>query len=547
MTINLDGNGAADVNTGIGMLDHMLSQLCTHGLFDLDVQATGDLEVDSHHTVEDVAICLGRALDAALGDKAGIARMGWAIVPMDEALALVSVDLSGRGAAVVDVPFTGYKLGTLQTEMICHFLDTFAVQGGVTLHARLAGRRKRPPQGRGCLQSPRPRAVPGRPDRPPPPKNRAQQQGIIGIADYSCPQLEGEMLRKFSVRNFRCLQELDIEPLARVNLIVGENNVGKTALLEALFLHFNPGRPEAPLGVNHSRGARGSDTETWEELEWLFHAKQGTELIELVGVSDREEECALRIRLADPKERLLHIPEANGDTQINDGMQRSVVYSSVLTLEYTDHTGQSSSARAYLTVGGISATSANLPESGRVALVLKNPRFSDEHAKRYSDLAMTGREDEMLPSLQAIDPRIQRLKLLFPGNKPMLYVDDGGDQLVPLTYMGEGLGYVLSWQLAILASENGTVLIDEFENGLHYSALTDVWKAVGLAARDSNVQVFATTHSWECVKAAQRAFAESGEDEFRLHRLEGRDGETIALTYDKEQLDTAMELNFEVR
>ena len=137
VTINLDGSGAADISTGIGMFDHMLRQLSTHGLFDLDVRASGDLEVDSHHTVEDVAICLGRALDAALGDKAGITRMGWAIVPLDEALALVAVDLSGRGAAAVDVPLTGYKLGSLQTEMIAHFLDTFAVQGGVTLHARL--------------------------------------------------------------------------------------------------------------------------------------------------------------------------------------------------------------------------------------------------------------------------------------------------------------------------------------------------------------------------------------------------------------------------
>ncbi len=137
VTIGLDGSGAADVDTGIGMLDHMLRQLSTHGLFDLDVKATGDLEVDSHHTVEDVAICLGRALDAALGDKAGITRMGSAIVPLDEALALVAVDLSGRGAAAVDVPLTGYRLGTLQTEMIAHFLDTFAIQGNLTLHVRL--------------------------------------------------------------------------------------------------------------------------------------------------------------------------------------------------------------------------------------------------------------------------------------------------------------------------------------------------------------------------------------------------------------------------
>jgi len=92
VTISLDGTGAASIHTGIGMLDHLLAQLSPHGLFDLDVQAKGDLEVDSHHTVEDVAICLGRALEAAIGDKAGIVRMGHAIVPLDEALALVAGD-----------------------------------------------------------------------------------------------------------------------------------------------------------------------------------------------------------------------------------------------------------------------------------------------------------------------------------------------------------------------------------------------------------------------------------------------------------------------
>ena len=167
------------------------------------------------------------------------------------------------------------------------------------------------------------------------------------------------------------------------------------------------------------------------------------------------------------------------------------------------------------------------PPSGRAVLVLKNPRFSEEHAQRYSALVEAGREEELLPSLQALDPRIRRLELLYPANKPMLYVDIGSDQLVPLTYMGEGLGYVLYLQLAIMTANNGTVLIDEFENGLHYVALVDAWKAVGIAARQSSVQVFATTHSWECVLAAHRAFAESDEDDFRLHRLERRDGEVV--------------------
>ena len=280
---------------------------------------------------------------------------------------------------------------------------------------------------------------------------------------------------------------------------------------------------------------------------WLFYAKQTAASIELISKNSQEKNNALRIRLVEPEERLLVPTETDDAEQTNADMLATVAQSSVLKLEYTDHTGKDCTSQAHLVPGGISSSSFNNPPSSNVALVLKNPRFSEEHAQRYSSLVEARREEELLPPLQALDPRIQRLELLFPANKPMLYVDVGSDQLVPLTYMGEGLGYVLSWQLAILTARNGTVLIDEFENGLHYSALVDAWKAVGAAARQSNVQVFATTHSWECVIAAHNAFAESGEDEFRLHRLERRDGEVIALTYDQEQLATSVAHGFEVR
>ena len=316
-------------------------------------------------------------------------------------------------------------------------------------------------------------------------------------------------------------------------------------MLEALYLHFKPDTPEAPWNVNHSRGVRGNLADSWQELVWLFYAKQSAASIELISKNSQEKNNALRIRLVEPEERLLVPTETDGAEQTNVDMLAAVAQSSVLKLEYTDHTGKDCTSQAHLVPGGISSSSFNNPPSSNVALVLKNPRFSEEHAQRYSSLVEAGREEELLPSLQALDPRIRRLELLYPANKPMLYVDIG--QLVPLLYMGEGLGYVLSWQLAVMTAKDGTVLIDEFENGLHYSAQVDAWKAVGAAARQSNVQVFATTHSWECVKAARRAFAESDEDDFRLHRLERRDGEVVALTYDQEQLDTAIEFNFEVR
>ncbi|OGO52397.1 MAG: imidazoleglycerol-phosphate dehydratase [Chloroflexi bacterium RBG_16_68_14] len=138
--VNLDGRGTADVTTGIGMLDHLLAQVARHGLIDITIQATGDLATDEHHTVEDIGLALGRALDEALGKREGIVRMADATVPLDEALASVAVDLSGRGYAVVDVPWTGERIGELPADLVGHLLWSLASEGNLTLHARvLAG------------------------------------------------------------------------------------------------------------------------------------------------------------------------------------------------------------------------------------------------------------------------------------------------------------------------------------------------------------------------------------------------------------------------
>ncbi len=135
--INLDGRGEADVATGIGMLDHLLAQVAKHGIIDITLQASGDLSTDEHHTVEDIGLALGRALDEALGAREGIVRMADAKVPLDEALASVAVDLSGRGYAVVDVPWTGERVGELPTDLVGHLLWSFASEGKLTLHAHV--------------------------------------------------------------------------------------------------------------------------------------------------------------------------------------------------------------------------------------------------------------------------------------------------------------------------------------------------------------------------------------------------------------------------
>jgi imidazoleglycerol-phosphate dehydratase len=138
--IALDGVGRADVSTGVGFYDHLLSSLAHHGLFDLDVRASGDLHVDEHHTVEDVALVLGSAFAEALGDRAGIRRFGDASVPMDEALASAVIDIGGRPYAVIDLPFRGERAGALPLQLVEHALEAFARTAGATLHVRGAGR-----------------------------------------------------------------------------------------------------------------------------------------------------------------------------------------------------------------------------------------------------------------------------------------------------------------------------------------------------------------------------------------------------------------------
>jgi imidazoleglycerol-phosphate dehydratase len=140
VSVNLDGQGQYQVSTGNGFLDHMVSQLARHGLFDITLKAQGDVHVGWHHLVEDVAIMLGRAFHEALGEPRGIRRMGHAIVPLDETLAMVAVDCSGRGYPAVDTTLDNVMVETLSGDLIRHFLESFAIEAKVNLHARvLAG------------------------------------------------------------------------------------------------------------------------------------------------------------------------------------------------------------------------------------------------------------------------------------------------------------------------------------------------------------------------------------------------------------------------
>ncbi|HEX5823597.1 MAG TPA: imidazoleglycerol-phosphate dehydratase HisB [Candidatus Limnocylindrales bacterium] len=140
LSLDLDGSGTAAIATGVGFYDHLLGSLAHHGLFDLEIAARGDLEIDDHHTVEDVALVLGAAVAEALGDRTGISRFGDSSVPMDESVATAIIDVGGRPYAVIDLPFRGERAGALSLQLVEHALEAFARTAGATLHVRGSGR-----------------------------------------------------------------------------------------------------------------------------------------------------------------------------------------------------------------------------------------------------------------------------------------------------------------------------------------------------------------------------------------------------------------------
>lgn len=189
----------------------------------------------------------------------------------------------------------------------------------------------------------------------------------------------------------------------------------------------------------------------------------------------------------------------------------------------------------------------------RIAWTISSVYLSSGGAPSAQDEAFFGkveaakRQGEILPALEILELRLQRLSLVPLAGESVIHGDIGLPNLVPMPFMGEGIRCVLSIVLAIANAPGGVVLIDEVENGLHYSIMKDVWKAIAVAARQMDVQVFATTHSYECIRAAYEAFTASGTSDLRLYRLERINEEIQVAAYDQETLGYATEMSHEVR
>jgi len=360
------------------------------------------------------------------------------------------------------------------------------------------------------------------------------------------------MYESFEVRNFRCFGELALADLERVNLIAGVNNVGKTALLEALFLHCSAYNPALTMRLNAFRGIESIRIELgrWAETPWdsLFSGFDTSRKVELIGENDTTGRRILRLKVVRQPEELAKIGQfIQHGSGGPEGVLLSAETAQVLELEYQ---GEEQSGRYYMIFDAKEPRTEPIPPpppfpafflAARVRIPLA------EDAERFGRLEIIGRQDVLLKALQVIEPRLRRLTVVVAGGVPMLHGDIGLDRLVPLPLLGEGMARLASLVLAVGNAPNGVVLVDEVENGMHHSILPKVWRAIGQVARQFNTQVFATTHSLECIVAAHKAFTESEIYDFRLHRLDRVKEIIRAVTYDQETLAAAIETGMEVR
>jgi hypothetical protein len=391
-----------------------------------------------------------------------------------------------------------------------------------------------------------------------PPAGRKAAHPAKGVSEKPAPyraraEASGPPLRytRFQINNFRCFQTFEISPLSLVNLITGMNGVGKTAILEALFIHMGPMNPTLPWRVNLWRGL--GTVEEWSGMLWrtLFWQFRTQSPIHLTGTDSRGQRRSLTITIVPSSAALAE------DMPMSMGSEFAKDLGHELVLEYQEEKGEIATVRGIPEVvkrGDLlhfqlktDPPTAKAPFPG---IFLNSWRQcpGDEEVQRFSEARIKKQDHLVLEVLKHMEPRLTGLEILSPHGASAIHGHlEGYDEPIPLSLLGDGVRRVTSLVLAIGSARGGTLLIDEIENSIHHSVMRSLWEAIGRAADLFNTQVIATTHSLECVSAAYEAFSMRQSYDLTLHRLDRMDGIVRAIAYDRESLEGALSIPMEVR
>jgi hypothetical protein len=358
------------------------------------------------------------------------------------------------------------------------------------------------------------------------------------------------MITDALINNFKCFQKLTIPELGRVTLVSGRNNVGKTALLEGLFLFLDRIRADMVLRQYGWRGIEGvsSDPDAmWAPI--FYNHDMSQEILISASIDGKREDARFRFNRnflppAPPSDRL---PRHEQQISTNKESPSSVA----IDAQYTDEDGARIQL-SHLSVDQQGQPYLHIEYARRKAppaifLAAKKHMGSQETTNRFSKFVKEGREHEVVEFLKVIEPRLEGLTVITEGPASLVHGRlRGVSGTREIHLMGEGMEKLLNLVLAVAASRGGCVFLDEMENGLHYTGLPQIWSALGKALRDYDCQLFTTTHSYECIQAAHKGLAEMRED-FRHIRLERKGEEISAKLSNYEMIEAAIKANLEVR
>jgi len=353
------------------------------------------------------------------------------------------------------------------------------------------------------------------------------------------------MYTKLEISNFRAFSSITVAPLNRINLIAGDNNTGKTGLLEAIYLaHADlDGLRNLPnlfrrQQVNVSSDSRDQTDNFWF---WLFHKRQleNAWKISLEGESAEARKATGR----------LVVGEGNDERPFGKDSDES---KPILRIA-TGSNGFSSEAWYQLQHGLSSYRGGPAPSDIKITSLSTRLAAPSDDAELVNSIAVDNEDDELVGYLRLVEPRLRKLKYLkLRDHKfPCVYADIGfgpGKTLIPASQLGRGFARLLSLFATSMVERTQILLIDEFENGLQHDALVPIWKALGQLARNRDIQIFATTHSYECIQAAHNAASEGLDYDLSVIRLQpSRAGEVEAMVLDREAIETALDAHLEVR
>jgi AAA15 family ATPase/GTPase len=374
------------------------------------------------------------------------------------------------------------------------------------------------------------------------------------------------MYTRFRIQNFKSFRDLAFDDLARVNLIAGKNNTGKTSVLEALLLHAGYYLPDVFLRIRKTDAPRRTRDRALSEWDTLFNNFRTNRAIKLIGSIPFEPRTG-QLSLSGFSETTLEInlfPSDIDDVPVEIerelrrfdrtyGVQEDVILNNIhmISIKRRPSIENRTDEAVYFAQYDGFIVSSRVRSQGVLPTLFLASRervSQDFVAEKYSDLDLAGNLSLLVEALRIIEPRLQNVRLIYRGNPPEIYGDIGLEKPLPLSFMGEGFSRLANLIIAMSSVQNGVLLIDEIENGLHHSILPDVWRAINAAAEQFNVQVFATTHSYEAIQAAHKVFSETDDYDFRLHRLDRQDNNEIThVTYDQRTLQTAINMELEVR